>query len=107
MRPFVPTPSRHASFLQDNAPRRQGILLGRARIEREVAAHIVGVYVYCFGNKMSTMTPKTVMFSMDVGNAPKDANPDDADSNKDYGIYARFNYFIESVFKSIIISWKG
>ena len=72
-----------------------------------VAAHMEGVYVYCFGNKMSTMTPKTVMFSMDVGDAPKDANPDDADSNKDYGIYARFNYLIESVFKSIIISWKG
>ncbi|XP_065831119.1 transmembrane emp24 domain-containing protein 2-like [Oscarella lobularis] len=46
-----------------------------------VAAHMEGVYVYCFGNKMSTMTPKTVMFSMDVGDAPKDANPDDADKH--------------------------
>jgi hypothetical protein len=26
-----------------------------------------GVYTYCFSNKMSTMTPKGVMFSMDVG----------------------------------------
>lgn len=36
------------------------------------AAHLDGVYQYCFSNQMSSMTPKTVMFSMDVGDAPKD-----------------------------------
>lgn len=36
------------------------------------AAHVDGRYKYCFGNKMSSMTPKVVMFSMDVGDAPKD-----------------------------------
>lgn len=28
-----------------------------------------GLYKYCFSNKMSTMTPKVVMFSMDVGDS--------------------------------------
>lgn len=39
------------------------------------AAHTDGVYTYCFGNKMSTMTPKAVMFSLDVGDAPKPVDP--------------------------------
>jgi len=30
-----------------------------------------GDYTYCFGNKMSTMTPKVLMFSMDIEEAVK------------------------------------
>ncbi|KAI4455203.1 transmembrane emp24 domain-containing protein [Holotrichia oblita] len=35
------------------------------------AANTNGVYTYCFSNKMSTMTPKVVMFNMAMGEAPK------------------------------------
>ncbi|XP_017782025.1 PREDICTED: transmembrane emp24 domain-containing protein 2 [Nicrophorus vespilloides] len=35
------------------------------------AAHVPGVYTYCFSNKMSTMTPKVVMFNMAIGEPPK------------------------------------
>ncbi|KAF8358596.1 sel-9 [Pristionchus pacificus] len=38
-----------------------------------------GLYTYCFGNQMSTMTPKAVMFTVDV-TAPHENAPGAADS---------------------------
>lgn len=36
------------------------------------ATHMDGIYKYCFSNKMSTMTPKIIMFSMDLSeNSPQ------------------------------------
>lgn len=35
------------------------------------AAHTPGLYTYCFSNKMSSITTKVVMFSMEIGDGPK------------------------------------
>ena len=34
------------------------------------AAHMDGLYTYCFSNKMSTMTPKVVLFTIEVVQKP-------------------------------------
>ena len=46
------------------------------------AAHIDGTYNFCLGNKMSTMTPKVVMFNIEVGTAPTDLNDNNEEHSK-------------------------
>ncbi|KAF7266515.1 hypothetical protein GWI33_020196 [Rhynchophorus ferrugineus] len=41
------------------------------------AAHFSGIYTFCFSNKMSTMTPKVVMFDVSVGEPPKQEGQED------------------------------
>lgn len=45
------------------------------------AAHMDGVYRYCFNNKMSTVTPKILMFTMDIGEKPKETDNMESDAN--------------------------
>jgi hypothetical protein len=42
-----------------------------------------GLYKYCFSNKMSSLTPKVVMFTMDIPGRPTVA---ELDVKKDEGI---------------------
>lgn len=45
-------------------------------------ANAQGIYTYCFSNKMSTLTPKVVMFNMAIGEARTQAKADGENTNK-------------------------
>ena len=63
--------------------------------EYTFAAYMDGVYQYCFSNQMSTMTPKIVMFSMDIGEAPSDPTKDE-----EGGEEVRLSHFCFVYFKN-------
>ena len=46
------------------------------------AAHMDGNYKYCFSNAMSTMTPKIVVFDLDIGDKPKEQVDKEAGDGK-------------------------
>lgn len=46
------------------------------------AAHMDGIYKYCFSNKMSTLTNKVIMFTVDIGEKPKEETNMDGDEHQ-------------------------
>ena len=61
------------------------------------AAHVSGMYTYCFSNQKSTMTPKVVMFNMEIGEPPK---PPGAEKEDD-GHHGKLDEMIKELSNSL------
>lgn len=64
------------------------------------AAHMTGKYTYCFSNRKGSMTPKVVMFNLDVGEPPKPAE-ETSDGQKGDGNPPKLDEMIKELSTSL------
>lgn len=65
------------------------------------AAHTAGVYTYCFSNQKSSMTPKVVMFNMDIGEKPKSLEETSDGKNADGSNHNKIDDMIKELSTSL------
>lgn len=65
------------------------------------AAHTSGVYTYCFSNQKSTMTPKVVMFNMDIDENRKQTDEHGGEGQDGDGSHGKLDDMIKDLSTSL------